>query len=97
MVNNAIVGYIAGHRTTRHDCEGEVQYLFVSPIYRRRGIATALFRLLANWFHSQGAGKVCVAVANDSPKEARPFYESVAASPLKTHWYGWEDIGSSLS
>lgn len=29
-VEDAIVGYIAGHLTTRHGCQGEVQYLFVS-------------------------------------------------------------------
>ena len=96
MVDDAIVGYIAGHRTTRHGCEGEVQYLFVAPVYRRRGIATALLRLLAKWFHSQAAQKVCVAVADDSPKEAKPFYEGVGATPLKKYWYAWEDIGASF-
>ena len=94
LVNEVIVGYIAGHRTTRHGCAGEVQYLFVAPLYRRRGIATALFRLLAKWFHAQAAKQVCVAVADDSPKEAKPFYESVGASPLKRYWYAWEDIGA---
>jgi GNAT superfamily N-acetyltransferase len=97
LVDEVIVGYIAGHRTTRHGCAGEVQYLFVTPLYRRRGIATALFRLLAKWFHSQAAQQVCVGVADDSPKEARPFYESVGASPFKRHWYAWADIGASCS
>ncbi|HEV2828517.1 MAG TPA: GNAT family N-acetyltransferase [Pyrinomonadaceae bacterium] len=97
LVNEMIVGYIAGHRSTRHGCAGEVQYLFVTPLYRRRGIATALLRLLAEWFQSQAAQQVCVGVAADSPKEAKPFYESVGASPLKKHWYAWEDIGASCS
>lgn len=96
MVNDAIVGYIAGHRTTRHGCAGELQYLFVAPFYRRRGIATALLRLLAKWFQAQAAQKVCVAVADDSPKEAKPFYESVGATALKRYWYAWEDIGAGL-
>jgi GNAT superfamily N-acetyltransferase len=96
LVNDAIVGYIAGHRTTRHGCAGEVQYLFVAPRYRRRGIATALLRLLAKWFYSQTAAKVCVALADDSPKQAKPFYESVGATPLKKYWYAWEDIGAVL-
>lgn len=96
LVNDAIVGYIAGHRTTRHGCAGEVQYLFVAPRYRRRGIATALLRLLAKWFYSQSAAKVCVALADDSPPEAKPFYESAGAAPLKRYWYAWEDIGAVL-
>ncbi|HKR60655.1 MAG TPA: GNAT family N-acetyltransferase [Pyrinomonadaceae bacterium] len=93
IADEAIIGYIAGHRTTRHGCEGEVQYLFVVPRNRRRGIATELLRLLAEWFVAQTAQKVCVAVAADSLPEAQPFFESVGASPLKRNWYTWEDIG----
>ena len=82
-----VIGSIAGHRTNRHGCGGEVQYLFVAPAYRRRGIATALLLLLADWFHEQAAQAVCVAVADDSPPEAKPFFESRGATPLKKHWY----------
>lgn len=91
-----VIGYIAGHRTNRHECEGEVQYLFVAPAYRRRGIATALLRLLAEWFQEQAAQRVCVAIADDSPPEARPFVESLGATPLKKHWHAWEYIGIVL-
>ena len=97
LVNGEVIGYIAGHRTTRHECAGEVQYLFVSPTFRRGGIATHLLRLLAAWFQSQGADKVCVGVADDSPPEAQPFYKSVGASAFKKYWYAWEDIGTLLS
>ena len=75
LANDTVIGYIAGHRTTRHGCSGEVQYVFVAPAYRRRGIGTALLQLLAEWFQAQAAQKVCVAVAADSPPEAQPFYE----------------------
>ncbi len=93
LANDEVIGYIAGHRTTRHDCAAEVQYLFVSSAFRRRGIATVLLQMLAEWFQSQNAQKVCVALAGDSPAEFQPFYESVGAAPLKRYWYGWEDIG----
>jgi len=92
LAGGEVIGYIAGHQTTRHGCAGEVQYLFVAPAYRRRGVATGLLRLLAAWFQEQGAANVCVGVAADSPA-ARPFYESVGASPIKRFWYAWEDIG----
>jgi len=91
---NTVIAYVAGHRTTRHGCEGEVQYLFVSPDFRRRGIATELLRRLAAWFESQGAQKVCVALADDSPPEAKPFFESAGAAPLKKYWYAWRNIGT---
>jgi len=30
-----VIGYIAGHRTNRHGCQGEVQYLFVERRLQR--------------------------------------------------------------
>jgi|SRR5215831_3839834 len=93
-INDAVVGYIAGHRTTRHGCGGELQYFFVSPEFRRRGIATRLLRLLAAWFEAQSVDSVCVAIAGDSPPQAKPFCESVGAVPLKKHWYVWPDIAT---
>jgi len=92
VADEGVVGYIAGHRTTRHSCTGEVQYLFVAPAVRRCGVATALLRRLAEWFQEHGAPNVCVCVTADNPM-AQPFYESVGASPVKKFWYAWEDIG----
>ena len=96
LADGIVVGYIAGHRTTRNGCDGEVQYLLVSPEWRRRGIATALLRLLADWFQTQAAQKVCVPIAADSPAEARPFFESMGAQPLKRNWYAWGDIVTAI-
>jgi GNAT superfamily N-acetyltransferase len=96
LAGDAVIGYIAGHRTTRHSCAGEVQYLFVAPAYRRRGIAATLLRLLAGWFREQGATRVCVNVDTDSPA-AQPFYASLGASALNKYWYVWEDIGVILT
>ena len=93
-----VVGYIAGHLTTRHDCTGEIQYLFVDPAFRRRGLATELVCLMAVWFLEQGARRVCVCLDADSPS-ARPFYESTGADQLsasRRFWYVWEDIGMVL-
>lgn len=90
-----VVGYTAGHLTTRFRCEGEVQYLFIAPEYRRRGIATALLRLMAAWFREQGVGRVCVNVDADSPA-AQPFYSALGALPLRPHWSVWGDIGRML-
>jgi GNAT superfamily N-acetyltransferase len=91
LAEDAVVGYIAGHLTTRHGCAGEVQYLFMAPAYRRRGIATALLRHLAEWFQQNAARKVCVCVDGDSPA-AEPFYDSVGAVPFRRYWREWEDI-----
>ena len=92
VAEGTVIGYIAGHLTTRNACAAEVQYLFVSPTYRRNGIGTALLRLLSEWFLKQGARRVCVPIAGDSFPEAKPFYEHAGAAPLVKNWHGWEDI-----
>lgn len=96
LVDETVIGYIAGHLTTRHSCTAEVQYLFVAPEFRRHGVATALLRLLADWFGKAGAVKVCVCVDADS-LAAKPFYESTGASPFRRLWYAWDDISALRS
>jgi GNAT superfamily N-acetyltransferase len=91
IARDTVIGYIAGHHTTRYGCNGEVQYLFVAPENRRQGVATALLRLLASWFTETGVSKVCVCVDADSPA-AKPFYERVGAYPIRPFWYVWDDV-----
>jgi GNAT superfamily N-acetyltransferase len=86
-----VVGYIAGHLTQRYDCDGEVQYLFVAAPYRRVGVGSRLLELLARWFETQRALRVCVNVDPESPP-ARPFYISAKAEDLRPHWMVWDDI-----
>lgn len=90
-----VVGYIAGHQTTRFDCDGEVQYLFVAPDHRQRGVASGLLRALAAWFQARGIARVCVDVDVSSPG-AVPFYVHHGAVPINRFWYMWTDIGSVL-
>ena len=90
---DVVVGYIAGHLTRRHGCDGEVQYLFVGPHYRRTGVATQLLRLLARWFLQRKAEKICVNVEPDNAV-ARAFYAREGATELNPFWYVWRDIGN---
>lgn len=90
-----LVGYIAGHQTTRFDCDGEVQYLFVAPDHRQRGVASGLLRALAVWFQARGIARVCVDVDVSSPG-AVPFYVHHGAVPINRFWYMWTDIGTVL-
>jgi len=48
-----------------------------------------LVSLLAEWFLSHNARKICVAIADDTPVEARPFYEHLGAAPLRKFWFAW--------
>jgi GNAT superfamily N-acetyltransferase len=95
VADDTVIGYIAGHRTTRLGCEGEVEYLYVAPSHRGHGVATVLLRRLAEWFTSNGARTVCVDVNPDSAAALR-FYQSTGATQRKGPWYAWKDIGTLL-
>jgi len=77
-------------------CEGEVQYLYVAPGARRRGVASQLLRLLGKWFDDRGIRRVCVNADVDSPG-ATPFYVATRARFVNRHWYIWDDIRTLAS
>ncbi|MFG0256663.1 MAG: GNAT family N-acetyltransferase [Phycisphaerales bacterium JB043] len=87
-----IIGFIAGHRTTRMECTGELQWLFVLPEWQRRGIAAQLLAHLSDWFASMQATRVIV----DSPpgNPTRAFYIKHGAQALDEHWLHWPNITS---
>jgi len=87
----SMIGYIAGHLTTRFGCDGELQWLFVLPEHRGGGVASDLLRQLAAWFVSQAAPKVCVNVEPENMR-ARRFYERHGARAMNEHWLVWPDI-----
>jgi len=89
-----VAGYIGGHLTERYGCTGELQYLWVSPAYRRRGIATRLTAMLMKWFEERAALRVCVDVLPENAV-ARSFYTRCGAVRLNAHWLVWEDISAS--
>jgi ribosomal protein S18 acetylase RimI-like enzyme len=99
MSGHDVIGYIAGHLTTRHNCGGEIQYLYVAPAHRRRGIARDLLHLMADWFNSYAAVRVCVCADIESPS-ALACYEHLGAAPLfpgKKGWWVWERIDNLLA
>jgi GNAT superfamily N-acetyltransferase len=90
--NTKIIGFIAGHLTRRYDCDGELQWIDTIAEYQRMGVATNLFRLLADWFIGHHAKRICVNCARDN-LVAMSFYQKKGALPLNDYWLVWEDIG----
>jgi ribosomal protein S18 acetylase RimI-like enzyme len=90
-----LVGFIAGHLTTRFGCEGELQWLLVAPAHRGGPAAAALLAALAAWFEAAGAARVCVNVA---PKniQGRRFYARHGAEELSEYWMVWPAIGAAV-
>jgi ribosomal protein S18 acetylase RimI-like enzyme len=91
-----VTGFIAGHLTKRHQCDGELQWINVSSNERHQGVASELLQQLAEWFVENGARRVCVDVQPRNT-EARSFYERHGAERLDDHWMVWNDIALVLS
>ena len=89
--DSRIDGFIAGHLTTRFGCDGELEWLNVIPDKRRSGVAGDLLRVLASWFVSQNAKRICVDADPENPG-ARAFYRKHGAEDLNPHWLVWPDI-----
>ena len=90
-----VVGFIAGHLTSRLGCDGELEWINVIPEYRKKGISSELLRILAVWFVEKKALKICVDVDPEN-STAQKFYRQHGAKNLNEHWLYWEDIGVVL-
>jgi ribosomal protein S18 acetylase RimI-like enzyme len=93
--DQTVVGFIAGHRTTRHACQGELEWIDVVATHRRQGIAGQLIVTLTRWFVEQQALRVCIDVKPDNIA-ARSLYARYGAVDLKPNWMVWEDIRTAL-
>jgi ribosomal protein S18 acetylase RimI-like enzyme len=90
-----IVGFIAGHLTRRHACDGELEWINVIPERRGSGVASGLIRLLAAWFVEQKASRICVDV-DPANAAAQRFYRRHGAETLNEHWLVWNNINVVL-
>ena len=87
------IGYAAGHLTRRFRCDGELQWIYVASPWRGDEVATKLLQLVATWFVSKGAQRICVDPGNE---KARRFYRRHGAVDLNKHWMVWTKIGEVL-
>ena len=88
-----IVGFVAGHRTTRFKCDGELQWIDVVEYRRGRGIADRLIAYMGAWFLQYGPTRICVNVAPQNTRAGRVYARS-GAVPLNEFWMIWEDASS---
>ncbi|HEU5406534.1 MAG TPA: GNAT family N-acetyltransferase [Nitrospira sp.] len=84
------VGFVAGHRTTRLKCEGELQWIDVRQDRRSLGIGQALVEKMGEWFVGQNTFRICVNV-EPTNEPARRLYLKCGAKPLNDHWMIWDD------
>lgn len=90
MIKLNIVGYIAGHLTSRSDSQGEILSMNILKPQLGKGVEVNLLRILSRWFKSRGVASVCIRVMEHNPY--KEFYAQHGAKPVNDSLYRWEDI-----
>lgn len=85
-----IVGYIAGHLTTRYNKDAEIQSLYVLKSEQRNGIGSLLFKKFAAWLDKHGAESLCTGIFPENPYLV--FYLKYGGMHLNPHWIYWDDL-----
>ena len=87
---DTVVGFVAGHRTHRYGCDGELEWINVVRDRRGEGIAGKLIARMGEWFIEQNLARICVDVEPGNAV-ARKLYARHGAAPFKPYWMVWED------
>jgi len=90
---STVIGFAAGHLTTRYSCDGELQWINVINDSRKSGVGSELLRLMASWFVEHEAFRICVDVEPNNAI-ARAFYTRHGAAQLNKHWLVWTNINT---
>jgi len=87
---SSLVGFVAGHKTRRLGCDGELQWINVAKERRGLGVASQLMTKIGMWFVAQDARRICVNV-DPANLTARRLYTKHGAQILNNQWMIWED------
>ena len=93
-----LVGFVAGHKTRRLGCDGELQWINVVKERRGLGVAAGLMTMIATWFAAQDERRTCVNVDPSNLAARRP-YTKHGAEILNEQWMVWVDprvMGASV-
>ncbi|MCR8561260.1 GNAT family N-acetyltransferase [Mucilaginibacter sp. BJC16-A38] len=90
VIDDQIIGYIAGHLTGRYDKDAKIQSFYVLRDRQRSGAGTLLLKNLLSWLATHNVQSLCVGIEPDNPFQA--FYLKYGGVHLNPHWICWDDI-----
>ena len=90
VIDDSIIGYIAGHLTNRYEKDAEIQSFYVLKHQQRKGIGSKLLYHFTGWLIDKNAKSLCVGIALENPYQQ--FYLKYGAQYLNPHWIYWDDI-----
>jgi RimJ/RimL family protein N-acetyltransferase len=88
VVEERVVGFVAGHRTRRFGCDGELQWINVAVDARGQRMAGRLLAAQLQWFRDRNVLRICVNVAPEN-EPARRLYAAHGAIAMHPHWMIW--------
>lgn len=90
VLENQLIGYIAGHLTNRYDKDAEIQSFYILKTHQGKGIGSQLLQHFIKWSMKYNVKSLCVGIASDNPYQA--FYLKYGGQYLNPHWIYWDDI-----
>ncbi|MBW4891254.1 GNAT family N-acetyltransferase [Mucilaginibacter sp. HMF5004] len=90
VLNGHIIGYVAGHLTTRYEKDAEIQAFYLLKEQQRKGYGTKMLAHLLDWFKQFNVKSVCVGIDKDNPYQQ--FYLKHGGEHINEHWIGWDDV-----
>jgi GNAT superfamily N-acetyltransferase len=90
-----LIGFIAGHLTTRFERDAEIQLFYVLREHQRAGVGAKLLVEMVNWFVNQNARSACVGIAVENPYQR--FYLKFGGIHLNPHWIVLDDLNALQS
>ena len=90
IYQDSIVGYLAGHLTTRYNMDAEIQSFYVLKMHQRNGIGSYLLSEFAGWVIANECKSLCVGIAANNKYQA--FYLKHGGKHLNEHWIYWNDV-----
>lgn len=89
-----VVGFVAGHRTRRFECDGELEWINVAQEFRGQGISGRLMEVMLTWFRQKNINRICVNVSSENTV-AWHLYAKNGAVALSAGWMEWRDLRQS--
>ncbi len=88
-----LAGFVAGHRTRRFACDGELEWINVAEQWRAQGVAGRLIAEIGACFVHQEAVRICVNV-EPTNVAAQRLYTRRGAQTLNDHWMVWKQAAA---
>jgi GNAT superfamily N-acetyltransferase len=90
MVGDKMIGYIAGHLTTRYGKDAEIQSFYLLKKHQRKGFGAQMLAHFINWLKPYHVKTLCVGVRSNNPYQQ--FYLKHGGIHFNEHWIGWDDV-----